>query len=125
MHNAAFEATKLPHRYGVLELPKVGGLDTWTSEASDTLRSRLNAENFGGASVTIPHKQLVMPFLDELTPAATTIGAVNTVIPSAGQLLGDNTDWLGVCVAIERAIARRNEPTESKRALLVGSGGTA
>lgn len=81
MHNAAFRKLNLPHVYSVLELPKDGGLDDTSSQAAAALRARFMADSFGGASVTIPHKQLVIPFLDELTPAATRIGAVNTVIP--------------------------------------------
>ncbi|KAJ8609626.1 hypothetical protein CTAYLR_006300 [Chrysophaeum taylorii] len=130
MHNAAFEALDLPHRYGVLELAKAGGLDTLGSAASQELRSRFADDNFGGASVTIPHKQLVIPFLDELTEAASRIGAVNTVLPKTRDdgrrlLVGDNTDWLGVSVAIEKALDRRASEAASRRALLVGSGGTA
>ena len=45
-----------------------------------------------GLNVTIPHKQNVMPMLDELTPAAQAIGAVNTIFVQDGRLIGDNTD---------------------------------
>ena len=56
------------------------------------------------------------------------LGAVNTVIPTVkdGQRwnVGDNTDWIGVSVAVSAALARQ-PPTARRRALLVGSGGTA
>ena len=122
MHNAAFSEVGLPHRYGVLELPT--SIEVSTSEAAEELRSKLRSPSFGGASVTIPHKQRVMPFLDELTPAAQRIGAVNTVIPRDGVLTGDNTDWIGICEAIQGPLNRR--PSENnRRALIVGTGGTA
>eukprot|EP00634_Sargassococcus_sp_CCMP2135_P016177 CAMPEP_0198653212 /NCGR_PEP_ID=MMETSP1467-20131203/6904_1 /TAXON_ID=1462469 /ORGANISM="unid. sp., Strain CCMP2135" /LENGTH=319 /DNA_ID=CAMNT_0044389171 /DNA_START=1 /DNA_END=960 /DNA_ORIENTATION=- len=125
MHNAAFRSLGLPHHYGVVELPKAE-LEDATSAAAETLRARFAAPDFGGASVTIPHKQTVLPFLDVLTDAARRIGAVNTVIPpGAGKLTGDNTDWLGVCDALDAALERRQTPANSRRALLVGAGGTA
>lgn len=48
--------------------------------------------DFGGCSVTIPHKESVLPHLDAITDSARAIGAVNTVVRQAcGKLLGDNT----------------------------------
>jgi len=129
MHNAAFAETGLPHVYSVCELEKAG-LEDISSTTSAVLRERLRAETFGGASVTIPHKQVIMPFLDELSDAAKQIGAVNTVIPSLSEdgrviLRGDNTDWLGVCAALEATLLNRKKNEKRRRALLVGSGGTA
>lgn len=127
MHNAAFEKLDLPYDYGVVEMPKEGVEDR-ESVVADVLRAMFKADNFGGASVTIPHKQIVAPYLDELSTSAQLIGAVNTVIPTVkdGQRwnVGDNTDWIGVSVAVSAALARQ-PPTARRRALLVGSGGTA
>ncbi|KAJ1462293.1 hypothetical protein M885DRAFT_431462 [Pelagophyceae sp. CCMP2097] len=136
MHNAAFNAARLPHVYTVQELPLKGGLDDVKSEAATQLRTRLSAPDFGGASVTIPHKQAIVPFLDELTPAARAIGAVNTIVPvpmpddpqMRHKLLGDNTDWLGLSITLARALAKREVngvPQRRRRALVVGGGGTA
>ena len=139
MHNAAFQACGLPHVYGVLELPKDGGLADPESETAADFRALLATQSFGGLSVTIPHKQLVQPFLDELTDAAEAIGAVNTVTPRARTsaidavslggsrpvLVGDNTDWIGICATLEDALARRGARAATGKALVVGSGGTA
>ena len=86
--------------------------------------------------MTIPHKLRVQPFLDELTDSARKIGAVNTITPrpalvtsrttlgGACVLTGDNTDWIGICECISKALRKRSgAPTG--RALVVGSGGTA
>eukprot|EP00559_Dactyliosolen_fragilissimus_P002925 CAMPEP_0184860220 /NCGR_PEP_ID=MMETSP0580-20130426/5157_1 /TAXON_ID=1118495 /ORGANISM="Dactyliosolen fragilissimus" /LENGTH=1088 /DNA_ID=CAMNT_0027357255 /DNA_START=547 /DNA_END=3816 /DNA_ORIENTATION=- len=142
MHNAAFKATNLPHSYSLVDMPDVQELiesDLW------------NDENFGGMSVTIPHKQNIIPHLDTLTEAAETIGAVNTIIVQEGQesfdgstkriLLGDNTDWKGIYNPISRKLGISPIPplSEGKEAevsdsfdsdvvgvaLILGGGGTA
>ena len=51
--------------------------------------------NWRGFNCTIPHKVAVIPYLDRLNPAALTIGAVNCVVMSDGDLIGDNTDGKG------------------------------
>jgi len=136
MHNAAFRACGLPHQYSVLELPDQGGLDDVNSETSQQFRDYLASPSFGGLSVTIPHKLRVQPFLDELTDSARKIGAVNTITPrpalvtsrttlgGASVLTGDNTDWIGICECISKALRKRSGATTG-RALVVGSGGTA
>ena len=49
-----------------------------------------------GINLTMPHKIKVLPYLDELSPAAEIIGAVNTVIQKEGKLFGENTDGKGL-----------------------------
>ena len=71
-----------------------------TDQVDADVRSTLAHPDFGGVSVTIPLKRDIMSPLDELTPEAKAIGAVNTATPftKAGGhrgLLGDNTDWIG------------------------------
>ena len=73
-----------------------------------------------GASVTIPHKQAVIPFLDSVDPVATGIGAVNTVYWKNGKLVGTNTDAVGVTTPLARRI-----PLKGAQALVVGNGGAA
>ena len=75
---------------------------------------------FGGLSVTIPLKELVSLHMDELTPAATAIGAVNTVIFREGRAIGANTDAPGALNAIEKYT-----PVREKRLAILGAGGTA
>ena len=73
-----------------------------------------------GFSVTLPHKQRILRYLDGCEPLAATIGAVNTVIVRRGRLYGYNTDYVGVLRAIESRVSLR-----SSRVLLVGAGGAA
>lgn len=77
-----------------------------------------------GVSVTIPHKEEVMKFLDEVDPVAEKIGAVNTIIvKQAGderKLCGSNTDWIGA----NRAIEQRLDPA-GKSIVILGAGGSA
>ncbi|KAG6336226.1 hypothetical protein ID866_2877 [Astraeus odoratus] len=117
LHNTGFATLGLPHTYGRLE----GG------SVTDETRAVLSSPDFGGASVTIPLKLDVIPLMDELTPAATAIGAVNTIIPREGpgglrSLLGDNTDYLGIIGAINAVCPGLRSPPS---ALVLGAGGTA
>lgn len=73
-----------------------------------------------GFSVTIPHKQSILRYLDHCDPLAAEIGAVNTVLVRGGKLYGYNTDFIGVLRAIERRL-----PLASSRVLLIGAGGAA
>lgn len=59
------------------------------------------AMGFRGLGVTAPHKQAIIPLLDELTPAASIIGAVNAVSNRNGYLIGDNTDGRGIVAALK------------------------
>ncbi|MBD5131965.1 MAG: shikimate kinase [Clostridiales bacterium] len=74
-----------------------------------------------GFNVTIPYKQTVMPYLDEIHPYALEIGAVNTVVVKNGKRLGYNTDFAGMKFALDAYSIR----PEGKDVLILGSGGTA
>ena len=74
-----------------------------------------------GANVTIPHKQAVLPLLDEVSPLAAGIGAVNTIVNDGRRLSGHNTDGGGFVAALEEA----GLSPAGKRFLLVGAGGAA
>lgn len=75
----------------------------------------------GGCNVTIPHKQTVMKYLDEIDPKAQLYGAVNTVINNNGRLIGYNTDGYGFIKAFEVL----NIPVDNQKVLLLGAGGSA
>lgn len=116
LHNSGFQMLGLPHRYSLLE----------TQSFNEQNKEAIIAADFGGASVTIPYKLDVIPSMDELTPAAKVIGAVNTVIPKRSlegkqMLVGDNTDWLGIRASVVAQLVTGNV----KNALVIGGGGTA
>ena len=73
-----------------------------------------------GFSVTLPHKQAIMRYLDRCDPIAAQIGAVNTVHIRGGKLYGYNTDHLGVLRALEPRLGLRGS-----RAVILGAGGAA
>lgn len=79
-------------------------------------------ENFGGANVTIPHKEAALEGLDEVSAEALSIGAVNTIVPRDGLLVGHNTDGEGFVTALRE---EAGEDPRGKRVGLVGAGGGA
>ena len=64
---------------------------------------RMRDEGIKGINVTIPHKHLVMKFLDRIDRAAAVIGAVNTVVNKNGKLTGYNTDYLGFLQSLKKS----------------------
>jgi len=90
------------------------------------LLTRVRSGEITGLNVTIPHKQNVISLLDELTPTAQAIGAVNTVSMRGGKLIGDNTDAPGFWADLQRFFT-----TETRRhggiksVLVLGAGGSA
>ena len=80
---------------------------------------RVRAEGLPGLSVTIPHKQTVISYLDELAPSATQVGAVNTLVWEDGHLTGHNTDVTGFLAPL------RERNFHPENALILGAGGAA
>ena len=76
---------------------------------------------FLGINVTIPYKQAVVPYLDEIDETARAIGAVNTVINRDGKLIGYNTDLYGLI----QLILRLGLDLAGKKVLILGTGGTS
>ena len=91
-----------------------------------TLLERLRTGEIDGLNVTIPHKQTVIPLLDELTPEARAIGAVNTISSRDGKLIGANTDAPGFLVDLHQVSPRKPwDQADQKNALVLGAGGAA
>ncbi len=109
VHNAAFKALGLPHRYSLRDV---------TPEGLPAAITTLRADPALGANVTVPHKEQAMRLVDELGEEARAIGAVNTIVRRGSRLVGHNTDAYGV----ERAMAEVAGP---KDVLLLGAGGAA
>ena len=84
----------------------------------DSLRS----DGVNGINVTVPHKEAVMPFLDEIDEWAAEAGAVNTIVNRSGRLAGYNTDGYGFLRALRES--GEFEPA-GKTALILGAGGSA
>ena len=127
MHGAAFAATRLPYQYGRADVETVEEFveSEFFSDAA-----------FAGCSVTIPHKQAIIPYVDVMSDAASIIGSVNTLVvkdkivegaEKMGRVIyGDNTDWKGIFNPLERKFGVQTEDEDSHGyALILGGGGTA
>jgi len=112
IQGVAFAHHALPERY-----------EPWETEASQ-LEERVRGLRAGdclGANVTIPHKETVIPYLDELDALAEKTGAVNTIVNRQGRLHGHNTDVTGFA----RALAEAGFSAQGGRAVILGAGGAA
>ncbi|APG25396.1 shikimate dehydrogenase [Syntrophotalea acetylenica] len=113
MHNAAFRALGMDAVYVPFAVAPVR-----LGEAVAALR----ALRIAGVNVTIPHKETVLAYLDEVDAAARLIGAVNTVHNRDGYLVGYNTDGTGLIRSLAADLAF--DPA-GKRVLLLGAGGAS
>ena len=91
-----------------------------TKKVSEAIAG-IRALNFAGVNVTVPHKSAVIPYLDEVSPLAKKIGAVNTISNVKGRLKGTNTDFSGFI----RSLKTLNFSPKKKTIALLGSGGSA
>jgi shikimate dehydrogenase len=107
MQNAGFAALGLDWAYVPLPTPP--------ELLGDAVRG-LVASGFAGANVTIPHKEAVIAFCDELDDVASRAGSVNTLVIEEGRVVGASTDGLAVTSQIE---------PEGRRALVLGTGGAS
>lgn len=112
MHNAAFQYLNLDFCY-VPFLVKPEGLQ-------DAIKG-IRALNIVGVNVTIPHKERVIEFLDNLSEEARFIGSVNTIKNDKGKLAGFNTDGIGFM----KSLAERGFQITDKKVLMLGAGGAA
>lgn len=112
MHNAAFKALGIDAQYGVFEKQEhelAGFID------------EVREEPVSGLSVSLPYKEEIMEYLDEIEEAAQKIGAVNTVVNKGSLLYGFNTDWIGSNRALTEAVGS----LEGKVVMIIGAGGSA
>ena len=109
MHNAAFNKMKIDARYIAICMENV-----------QDIPGEMKEMNIKGASITIPHKTTVMKYLDETSDSSGRIGAVNTISCSDGKLMGDNTDWTGLILALKESMEIRR-----KKFAILGAGGAA
>ncbi len=110
MHNAAFEELNLDFVYLAFRVRR------------EELREAIigaRSLDLQGLNVTMPHKNAVMRYLDEIDSTARSIGAVNTILNDEGRLMGYNTDGIGALKALEENGITPN----GKKLLLLGAGG--
>lgn len=112
MHNAALAALNLPFLYIPFAVAP--------TDLAVALKS-LPALGVVGVNLTIPHKEAALSLMDEITPEAREIGAVNTVHCVEGRLLGDNTDGRGFYTPLRE----QGVSLAGKNAVVLGAGGAA
>jgi shikimate dehydrogenase len=112
MHNAAFKSQGMNAVYGAFDVEPAG-----LRAAVEGIR----ALGFLGVNVTIPHKEAVIPLLDEVAPTARQVGAVNTIVNRGGRLIGYNTDGWGFISSLEEHKIK----IAAIHAVVLGAGGAA
>ncbi|CAO2654558.1 Nn.00g112910.m01.CDS01 [Neocucurbitaria sp. VM-36] len=142
MHNAAYQACGMPHRFNRLQ----------TTTLNKTIQELLRRPNFGGTALSQPFKTEAISLAQSMSRHARAIGAINTLIPirhlnddgsipdadnielfqernqsgPVKALYGDNTDWIGVRSCIRRGLSPANAVRPmSTSGLIIGSGGMA
>ena len=119
IQTAAFQSCRLEGDYSLFPI---------RPDNKPGLKDLLDRARMGelqGFNVTIPHKQNVIEFLDELTPTAEAIGAVNTIYLQGQKLIGENTDASGFLSDLKRFLATETERHRDLKALVLGAGGSA
>ncbi|GBE39056.1 shikimate dehydrogenase [bacterium BMS3Bbin08] len=112
MHNAAFRSLGLNMCYIAFDvLPK---------DLPDAVKA-VKSLNLLGVNITVPHKENVIPLLDDVNAEAKFMGAVNTVVNSEGKLTGYNTDGLGFM----SSLAEAEISSDGKTILIIGAGGAS
>lgn len=115
LHTAALKAVELKGKYLLYPIMPAD------KQGLNTLLARFRRGEIHGLNITIPHKQTVIPLLDELTPTAKAIRAVNTIFKKDGLLFGDNTDAEGFMNDLKKMLRH----TTGGTALVLGAGGSA
>jgi shikimate dehydrogenase len=110
IHNALFNHYNLNSIYLAFEPDNI-------KNAIDSIRSL----NIMGSSITIPYKIDVIKYIDEISPDAEKIGAVNTLLNLNGKITGHNTDGYGIVQPLKKAGININ----GKKILIIGNGGSA
>jgi shikimate dehydrogenase len=113
MHNTAFKALKLPFQYSKIQL---------TPKQLPSFFRKLRNESYLGLNVTVPHKEAVVKFMDELSDEAKLIGAVNTIVIEDSRLKGYNTDGAGY---LQSLVKETRLSLRDKRIVILGAGGAA
>jgi shikimate dehydrogenase len=106
--NSFFEQHGIEAQYKLIELDSI-----------ERVKPNLDGA-YHGLNVTIPYKEAIIPFLDELSTEAKVIGAVNTIVFNKGKSIGFNTDAFGFQQSIKPFLTFEHE-----RALILGTGGSS
>ena len=99
-------------------------IQTRPEELFEKIRA-LQTLNFTGANLTVPHKEKVLSVLDQLSPEATLIQAVNTLVFQEKEIIGENTDWQGFLESLPENLRSPADKRAKIKACVIGAGGSA
>lgn len=117
IHGEFLDKANLQGNYKIMEIDIN---DSFTEKIE-----QIKNEGIMGFNVTVPYKQTIISFLDELDDTAKQIGAVNTVVHQEGKWIGYNTDGIGYVRALEHAYPELFQNKSKKKVLILGAGGAA
>ncbi|WP_436866407.1 shikimate dehydrogenase [Staphylococcus pseudoxylosus] len=112
MHNANFKALNNPSSYEAINIPE---------DQFHLIKEIINEKALSGFNVTIPHKENILPYLDEIDDQSKTVGAVNTVKIEDGKWIGYNTDGIGYVTGLKQVYP----DLENAYILILGAGGAS
>ncbi|PTH21461.1 shikimate dehydrogenase [Staphylococcus capitis] len=112
MHSANFKNLSLNYTYEPLDIP----IDEF-----HLLRDIITEKKLSGFNVTIPHKERIIPYLDEVDEQSKTVGAVNTVLIRDGKWIGYNTDGIGYVTVLKQIY----DDLKNAYILILGAGGAS
>jgi shikimate dehydrogenase len=115
MHEREGDLQGLRYLYRPIDLLQLG----LSGEAVGQLLDSARTLGFNGLNITHPCKQLVLPYLDEVSPEAHRLGAVNTVVIRDGRFIGHNTDFSGFAAALATGLP----DAQLERVVQLGTGG--
>jgi shikimate dehydrogenase len=115
LHEQEGRAQGLAYTYQLIDLQELRA----DVSALPRLLNAAEVSGFAGLNITHPCKQAVLPLLDELSPEAAALGAVNTIVFVDGKRLGHNTDWWGFAESFKRGLP--DVPRD--QVVLLGAGG--
>lgn len=124
MHNSAFKAIGIDATYEVFEIEPekfdafMNGLKEGSVGQDTTVPAAFDIK---GLSVSLPYKEEVMKYLDEISDECKEIGACNTILIRDGKLFGFNTDYIGAV----KALTEKASDLSGKKIILLGAGGAA
>jgi shikimate dehydrogenase len=119
IQNAALKASGLEGEYSLYPIAPDD------MQGLKELLDRVRSGEMTGFNVTIPHKQNVIQFMDELTSTAKAIGSVNIIYLRGNKLIGDNTDAQGFLIDLKKFVNTETSKHGNKNALVLGAGGSA
>ncbi|WP_440857323.1 shikimate dehydrogenase [Staphylococcus shinii] len=112
MHNANFDALNIPSSYEAINIPE---------DQFHLIKKIIDEKALSGFNVTIPHKENILPYLDEIDEQSKTVGAVNTVKIANDKWIGYNTDGIGYVTGLKQVYP----DLENAYILILGAGGAS